>query len=62
MGRLAGFKYREIVKRLKYFGFGGMRSNLLLTNFCLLLFHLPLEVFACGLLPHTCTRNSQQQT
>jgi predicted RNA binding protein YcfA (HicA-like mRNA interferase family) len=21
MGRLAGFKYREIVKRLKYFGF-----------------------------------------
>jgi len=39
----------------------GMGSNLLLTNFCFHPFHLLLEAFACELLPHTCTGNSQQK-
>ncbi len=43
-------------------GTWGMGSDLLLTNCCLHLSHLLLEAFACGLLPHTCARNSQQQT
>lgn len=39
-----------------------MGLNLLLANFCLHLSQMLPEAFACGLLPHICTRNFQQQT
>jgi hypothetical protein len=39
-----------------------MGADLSLTNFCLHLSPLLLEAFACGLLPHTCARKSQQQS